>query len=349
MQNANAAPAAPLVLGYYPDWEESLPPERIGWNLFTHLAHAFATVDPDGTLKTPQNATDFCRRARAAKVKTLLSLGGAGSNKSLTAAMASPEKAARFVDDLVRFTDRAGYDGIDVDWEAHDGAADRDRLTDLVQRLRTKLGAGRLLTMAVPMTDWGGRWFDDALKPLVNAIHVMTYDMHGPWSDHAGHNAPLFAVPADKDDGADFSYAAGLAYWTKRGWPKDKILLGIPAYGRGFAVKSWYDATDKAKKPKHPYLSYKDVIALQASGWQRKYDTVAHVPYLVAPDGSERISYDDPDSAAEKAAWCRQQGVAGIFFWEISHDAARGTHTLVEAARRSFLNGKSTKSDTSKR
>jgi chitinase len=332
-----APDTAPVVLGYYPDWEADFPPERIGWGLFTHIAHAFAAASPDGTLKAPEKARDLCRRAKVAKVKTLLSLGGAGSNKSLTAVMASPDRAARFVDDLVRLLDTAGYDGLDVDWEAHEGAADRDRLTDLVRRLRAKMGPERLLTMAVPMSDWGGRWFDDALKPLVDRLHVMTYDMHGEWSDHAGHNAALNAVSDDKRCGASNSYAAGLGYWTKRGWPKENVALGIPCYGRGFAVRAWYGPVDKAKKPKYPYCSYLQAVTLMANGWKREFDATARVPFLVSPDDGERISYEDPDSAAEKGAWCRKQGVAGIFFWEITHDAARGTHHIVEAARRGFL------------
>jgi chitinase len=330
-----APETTPVVLGYYPDWVPTLPPERIGWPLFTHIAHAFATAKPDGTLKAPDGASSLCRRAKEAKVKTLLSLGGAGSNKTLTAVMASPEKSARFIDDLVRLLDTAGYDGLDVDWEAHEGTADRDRLTDLTRRLREKMGKERELTMAVPMSDWGGRWFDDALKPMVDRLHIMTYDMHGEWSDHAGHNSALNADPADKACG--LSYASGLEYWTKRGWPKDKLAMGIPSYGRGFAARVWYEKLDKTEKPGHPYCSYQEVMSLMANGWKRQFDTIAGVPFLASTDGRERISYEDPDSAAQKGVWCRKAGVSGIFFWEITHDAVRGTHQIVEAARRGFL------------
>ncbi len=35
----------PTVLGYYPCWNTGLPPEKINFRLFTHLVHAFATIN----------------------------------------------------------------------------------------------------------------------------------------------------------------------------------------------------------------------------------------------------------------------------------------------------------------
>jgi len=334
--------AGPVVLGYYPSWTTDVTPDEIDYRPFTHLAHAFVTVGGDGTLVTDERipGRDLCERAHRAKVKVLLAVGGADSNPTLTRAMSRPDAAARLVTPLVEMVARHGYDGIDVDWEFPASEEDARRMNDFVRRVRAELDRrvpGALLTMAVPASDWNGRWFErDALLPHVDWVNVMTYDFHGPWSDHAGHNAPLYAVKNDAKDGALLHFGAALTYWTRtKRWPREKLLLGVPAYGRGFAVSRWHETPTGTAA--HPYLAYRDVAGLLAAGWARRWDNEARVPFLEKPGGGELISYEDEASAALKGAWIRRQRVRGLFFWEVTQDFLGGTHRLVRAARGAFL------------
>lgn len=240
----------PIVLGYYPSWVKASPPDKIDYSLFTHIVHAFATVDRQGNLRLPEAkaARDLCRRAHAKNVKVLLALGGADSNDTLTAAMADEKGAERLTQSLVEAAAQVGYDGVDVDWEFPENDTDQKRMEELVRRLRAALkkhSRDSLLTMAVPALNWNGRRYaTDALLPHVDFINVMTYDMHGPWSGHAGHNAPLFETPEDTKDGAGNNAAAALAYWTKeRNWPRERLLIGLPCYGRGFRATRLGEAT----------------------------------------------------------------------------------------------------------
>ena len=48
-----------LVIGYYPHWLKSdLPPEKINLNTLTHIIHAFAWPNSDGTLSTYNGMID---------------------------------------------------------------------------------------------------------------------------------------------------------------------------------------------------------------------------------------------------------------------------------------------------
>jgi len=329
---------APMVLGYYPAWETGLPAGKIGFSRFTHLAHAFASPTAEGHLGGIEAAAAkaLTGPARAAGVKTILSLGGGGAGSDHFAAiMADAAMADRWIGESVAFVEAAGYDGIDCDWEFPGNTLDAANLVKLVAAYRKRL-PGTLLSMAVNASDWYGRWFDHAgLLPLFDYLNVMTYDFHGPWGDHAGHNAPLHPAPGDPD-GAGMNSAAGMAYWNiTKGFPRDKLLLGIPCYGRSFLVPRMHMPTKEASP--RTYLGFNAVRKLLAEGWRREWDAAAAVPYLVKDGVAEVISYEDEESATIKGRWAREQGYRGIFFWEVSQDWDDGRHVLVDAARRGFL------------
>jgi len=331
---------APIVLGYYPAWKTGLEPDQIGFSLFTHLAHAFASPTAEGAVAgiTVDQARALTKPAHAAHVKTILSLGGGGAGSDHFAAiMADPVKADRFVGESAELVAAAGYDGLDCDWEFPSNPVDSANLVKLVAAYRKRLPKS-LLTMAVNASDWNGKWFDHAaLLPLFDFLNVMTYDFHGPWGDHrSGHNSPLHPTPGDPD-GATLNCAAGMAYWHERkGFPRDKLCLGIPCYGRSFPVAHWGEIATPPPWPR-AYVGFKDVHALQAEGWKREWDAAAAVPFLRKDRIKELISYEDEESAALKGRWAKDHGYRGIFFWEVTQDAVGGTHRIAAAARIALL------------
>jgi len=326
-----------IVLGYYPGWECGLSPDRIDYRLFTHIAHAFAVPGADGLIRSNRflPSRELTDRAHGAGTKVLLSLGGGGGSGHFPVIMADPALTGRFIESIRAMVEDHGYDGVDVDWEFPLTEVDAAGLVNLVRLLRSAM-PGILLTMAVNAGDYYGRWFRHAeLVSLYDLLNVMTYDFHGPWTPLAGHNAPLFGPP-DDPDGKSLSTAAGMAYWeTVKGWPKNRLLMGIPSYGRGFLASRWYETV--AGKSPHGYVSLLAVRRLIAEGWVRSWDQHAQVPYLSKPGEPGLISYEDEQSAEIKGKWARDEGYRGIFFWEISLDFSEGTHAIVAAARKGFL------------
>jgi chitinase len=333
-------PAAPahVVLGYYPSWVAHPNAKELLYDRFTHLAHAFLKSDAEGNLREDRAIPnpDLVRRAHEKNVRVLLSLGGAASAKTFRAIVRSDEARRRYVAAVAKAVTDASYDGIDLDWEPTENEDDRQGLVALVTAFRDALPSATI-SMAAPGSDWYGRWWDvAALSPRIDLLNVMSYDFHGPWSSHAGHNAPLHAAPDDEDDGAIAQAAAALDYWAEtRKWPKDKLNLGIPCYGRGFAVKSWHQKP--AGKAAHELITARDVPALLNDGWRRAWDAKVGVPTLLKEGVAELISYEDAESAALKGAWAREKGLRGIFFWNVEQDWIDGDHEIVKAAAAAFL------------
>jgi chitinase len=334
------APRRAAVLGYYPSWASKLPPKDIRYERFTHLAHAFLQAEPDGRLKADPAipSADFARRAREKRVVPLLSLGGANSGDTFFSITQNADTLRRYVDAVAAAAREHGYGGFDLDWEFPQDVEGRDGLSRLVAALR-KASPAAFLSVAVSATDWYGRWWDvDALRPHVDQLNVMAYDFHGSWSAHAGHPAPL--RPAAGDDeacGTSHAVVAAADYWIeKRKWPAQRLSIGIPAYGVGFAVRQWHQKP--AGKPSVGAASYRELRRLaEGTDWVRAWNADVGVPTLVRRDGAELIGYEDPESAALKGAWARARGVGGIFFWQIEQDWIDGDHHLVRAASEAFL------------
>jgi chitinase len=130
-----------------------------------------------------------------------------------------------------------------------------------------------------------------------------------------------------------------MKYLLGRGIPADRLAVGIPLYGKGFAVAEPYDSTSSIKGVKNQKVprggSYSKLAQLQKEkGWIRKWDDETKNPWLIAPDHTAVIGYDDQESIALKTEWALKQGFRGVFFWEFGGDLLPdGTNPLQKAAR----------------
>ena len=337
----------PVVLGYYPSWPCGLEPAQIDYRAFTHICHAFVTADTSGSLKTTGNlpSRDLTRRAHEAGTKVLLSVGGADSGAYMGPIARDPDRRARFIATIARMVADNGYDGVDLDWEFPMNPRERDALTTMARGLRAEMAKDNpsaLLTGAFSGSAWASRHVDAAaLLPLLDFVNIMTYDVHGPWSDHSGYNAPLHPVAGDRDACARNCLEGQMRHWNEDlGWPREKLIVGIPCYGRGFAVSRWHDSPTTGTKAKHPYLPFKNVAGMIHDGWVSRRDDAAGVPWLSKEGVKELISYDDEASARAKGRWAAKNGYGGVFFWEISQDLAGGRNAIVGAATEGFTGKK---------
>lgn len=69
-------------------------------------------------------------------------------------------------------------------------------------------------------------------------INLMAYDFHGKWEREAGHNAPLYASSLDSEWQKQLSVDNAATMWVKLGAPKEKLIIGMPTYGRSFTLSN---------------------------------------------------------------------------------------------------------------
>lgn len=329
------------VVAYYQMWigETGYKPDNIDFGAVTHVIHFCLMPRADGSVYAPNgwpfpNAT-LVNRVHARGAKVLLGLCEEFPAPTFSAMAASPTARAAFVANVAAAVTTNGYDGVDLDWEFPKSATDRDNLTALVGELRAALGAGRLLSMAVPLGPYWGQWYDfPAMIPYLDWIGAMTYGMHAAsWSDHAGHSAPLFAPVGvfPLHPGGEASTDATRKYLLGRGVPAAKLIIGLPFYGERF--DSAEQMGDPLTSTAGGMMDYRQIAPLINNGWTVARDPLGQVPYLRNNAGPGVISYDDATSIKAKCTYTINQGLGGVMIFSLGKDWSGAEQPLLRAAR----------------
>ena len=238
------------------------------------------------------------------------SYGSASFDAAPVSAMIhDPARCAAHVNTLVNETLTYGYDGIDVDYEALNGSADREAFSLFVEELAAALHAhGKLLSIAVhPKTGEPGSWDGPQAQDwtrigaAVDRFRIMTYGYH--WStSEPGPIAPLWWM----EDVMDFATSVV---------PPNRVYVGLHFYGHDWAGGSSSSLTWESTQT---LLNTYGVAPQwrESEGWRR---AVAE-PWFTYTDNAGRsheVWYADEASIAARLELVRKYGLGGIAVWRL--------------------------------
>jgi len=319
------------VVGYYPDWLEStLPPQNIKFENLTHIVHAFAWPESSGEISLYSGMLNpaLNNSVHNAGKKILLAFGGWGQSDGFAPMAADSIARSNFINNVVEMISDNDYDGIDLDWEFPANITHGRNLTKLVQELRDRfnqVNPSWLITMAINPGSYYGQSFEySELANYLDWFSMMGYDFHGSWTAHAGHNAPLYQ-PSNCSDGSSHN---GITYLNvTRQIPKQKLLLGVPFYGKEYNATGLYQPRTGSVID----LQYSTVAPrTTSSDWEYYWDDFSKVPYLLNTAHTKFVSYDDTMSMRIKCEYVMDNQLAGIMIWALGQDIVSGSQPLLE-------------------
>ncbi|MEZ8026391.1 glycoside hydrolase family 18 protein [Enterovibrio norvegicus] len=247
------------------------------------------------------------------------------------------------------------FGGIDLDWEYPGGgglttspwnpetkltdeqkASERGAFTTLITALRSELDALKAetgqdyeLSSAVGVGPKAAQIDWPSVAPMMDNMFAMTYDFLGGWGTQTGHLTNLHATERSWwGMGADVF----VNQMIENGIPKEKLVLGAAFYGRGWEGSQFdgsLPTSDLASEKgasfgtgEPGYFMYWDLKTNYTAeqGYQYGYDEESQAPYLWNSEKKVFISFEDVRSVKAKAEWAKQQGLAGVFTWELSGD-----------------------------
>lgn len=273
----------------------------------------------------------YLLKQRNRSLKVSLSVGGWSWSTNFTTVAQDPVKRARFAESALQHVQDYGLDGLDVDWEHPKDDQEAQAYVDLLHDLREKLTDQYLISVAVSSgAEVYRKMHLKEMAQYVDFFYIMAYDLAGAWDSVIGHQAPLYGKLSVKSAIEDY-IAAGV--------PAQKIIMGIPAYGRGFKnVKSAKPGSSFNGVPKGSWeegsFDYKD---LPRPGATEHVDDEAMASYSYDPKKQEFVTYDNPFIVEKKCDLVRELGLGGVMFWELSADYhGSEDRSLLYAASRAF-------------
>jgi chitinase len=277
-------------------------------------------------------------------------MGGWGGSKGFSDACATEDGRRELAASCIELylTRWPGvFDGIDIDWEypvccglPENGYRPEDRrnCTLLFAELRRQLdelgvatGQRYLLTAALPAgRALPLRTFElRESAEILDWINVMTYDINGSaTSGITNVNAALFPTSADPrpdEEGRLYQSVDGtVRTFLEEGVPADKLVVGMPFYGRGFT--GVLPENDGLYQPFTGTIGeqYHTIVSdyLTSPAYERHWHDEAQVPWLFDRERGVMLSYDDPESIGHKTNYILEHGLGGAMFWELSGDDA---------------------------
>ena len=302
-------------------------------HLIDQMNYSFALIrngEADGSHWTGiRKAEAFLRRNP--HISGVLSVGGWGAEGFSDACM-TEEGRIRLADSILSLMDAHGFVGVDIDWEypgvSGTGIASREEDVEnwyaLLSLLREGLdkreiatGREHILSVALGAGDHHMKVIDPArLNAVLDQAVVMAYDLCG-FDRITGHHAGLYP---DSDRSNTGAHAVKLL--TEGGLAPEKILLGIPAYGR-----VWRQVTgggdglgQRAGTSGNRTISFDEVRRLEEKGYTAHYDEEAQAAWWF--DGSSFVSAEDERSIAAKCDWLIEHGLQGVAVWSYTQDPA---------------------------
>lgn len=273
----------------------------------------------------------------------VLSVGGWGAEGFSDACMTEEGRQA-LADSMLSLMDEGGFVGIDVDWEypGVSGTGITSRPEDvenwyaLLTLLREGLDAreilhGREYILSVALG--AGEKHIAAFEPsrlavLLDQAVLMAYDLCG-FDRQTGHHAGLYPEDIRQNSGA---YAVNKL--VEAGFPAEKLLLGIPAYGRVWRqVSGGGDGLhQRANTSGNKTIPFDEVLRLESQGYTRRYDEKAQAAWWY--DGKTFVSAEDGQSIGYKGKWIIDNGLLGAAVWQYSQDASGAMLAMLDAALR---------------
>ncbi|WP_305817481.1 glycosyl hydrolase family 18 protein [Photobacterium leiognathi] len=288
------------------------------------------------------------------------SIGGWTMSEPFHRMASNPESIQTFVNSLKELQEKYGFTGFDIDWEfpGHGGASgkftqnDGQYFKDLVCAVKSGLGDNIEVSSAVGATTTfidhiGSHYKTIYDQGCLDYIYMMNYDFFGAWDEKIGHQTSIMPSTSlsgarTTDNDMRWSVNAAIQAFEQAGFKRDRLLMGVANYGRGFKsldlTMNDQGALGGSKTSKTPsvgtfengvmegYDLWRNVAGDNLHGrgdFELFSDFEAHADAYFNKVTGDYISIDTPRTAYTKAKLADILGLAGTFVWTVEQDDGR--------------------------
>jgi len=206
----------------------------------------------------------------------------------------NPELPVRknFINDICKVASK--FDGVQIDFESV-AASDAVWFFSFLKELRAALDKNKMLSIALPArrTRISDAYDYPSIAAIVDKVIIMAYDQH--WS--GSNPGPV----------AGLTWCKEIAEFAKSFIPKEKLIMGLPLYGRSWQNKNF-------NKSVH-YKHVEEMI--KTSNIQPHYDPENGAYFEYEEKIKVRVYFTDERAIYDRLKLYSSMSIDNVAFWRI--------------------------------
>jgi len=332
-----------VIIGYVGGYRGFIDTNMVDARKLTIINYAFVNVQNNrATLSHLVSDSVNLRylaglKKRNPDLKIMISIGGWTWSGNFSDAVLSDTSRQAFAASAVAIVKKYQLDGVDIDWEYPDQngngnihrPVDKQNYTLMFQALRQDLDQLQKQTKQKYLLSTAAGGFKgflqhtemDKAQQYLDYINLMTYDYFPDSLNVAVHHTALYG--SKKYNATEYSDRA-VNDFVAAGVPRSKLVIGIAFYGHSYQTADTLHNGLGSKVVRQMragggYTFIKDSLITNKS-FKYYRDNDAQAPYLFNNSTNQFVTFDDEWSVKNKCQYVKDNGMAGVMFWEYAND-----------------------------
>jgi len=267
-------------------------------------------------------------RQKNPDVKAILSIGGNDSDPSIFASLTSSGTHRReFISSSISVARESNYDGLSLNWQYPSTIHEMEYLGVLLIEWSDAVTEEAEQTQRAPLLLTAAVFYSPnylsldypflALNDSLDWIDVLAYDIYTPLSSPNFIEPP---APLYRSETNNLSVDSGILDWIDAGVSANKLVLGLPFYGRSWLIDN---GTANGTAPGFDPIAYRIIETLPSPPWVKEADISAISQS--SENGTTWIGYDGTYSIPIKVYYAYNKGLLGYFVWHVADDTLNWT------------------------
>ncbi|PKP37810.1 MAG: hypothetical protein CVT98_05680, partial [Bacteroidetes bacterium HGW-Bacteroidetes-15] len=309
-----------VVYGWHPYWVGNAY-QNYDWDLLSHFSFFSYEVDA-----ATGNANSTHGWATSAAVDAALASGNTKVTLTVTlfsghATFFNSSTAQQtLITNLINLIQSRGAHGVNIDIEGLPSAyktAFTNFMINLANQMHAAIPNSDVSTVLYAV-DWNNVFDFTNMASVVDHFIIMGYDYYWTGSTTAGPNDPLYHYSTTYN----FNLSKSITYYLNKGCPKNKLILGLPYYGREWPTAS---ATVPSSATGNGVSRIYNTIRTNASGnysaTNYQYDTDSYSDIYVFNNGGQKQCFISLENSIRKRMeHINTTGIGGMGIWALGYD-----------------------------
>lgn len=309
-----------VVYGWHPYWVGNAY-LNYNWNLLSYLSFFSYEVDAaTGNANTTNGwSTSAAVNAALASGTTKVTLCVTLFSSHATF-FASPTAQQTLITNLINLIQARGAHGVNIDFEGLP-VSQKTNFANFMVNLSNQFHAaipGSDVSTVLYAVDWNNIFDFSIMASTVDKFIIMGYDYYWTGSTTAGPNDPLYQFSTTYN----YTLSKSITYYINAGCPRNKLILGLPYYGREWTTSS---TSIPSGATGNGVARFYNNVKTNASGYysaanrQQEVDSYSDV-FVFNNGGTRQCFITLEDNFYKRLEHINNTGIGGMGIWALGYD-----------------------------